>query len=103
MKTGAGLAFIAVGAILAFAIHGSPGWVNVHTVGWVLMLVGLVGMVLPPAYLRLARPPDDGAAELPERHGHPAPGAAVRRPQPGHGAARRRASRPSRRCSTRRT
>ena len=47
MKTGAGLAFIAVGAILAFAIHGSPGWVNVHTVGWVLMLVGLVGMVLP--------------------------------------------------------
>jgi hypothetical protein len=47
MKTGAGLAFIAVGAILAFAIHGSPGWVNVHTVGWVLMLVGLVGMLLP--------------------------------------------------------
>ena len=47
MKTGVGLAFIAVGAILAFAIHGSPGWVNVHTVGWVLMLVGLVGMVLP--------------------------------------------------------
>ena len=47
MKTGAGLAFIAVGAILAFAVHGSPGWVNLHTVGWVLMLVGLVGMVLP--------------------------------------------------------
>jgi hypothetical protein len=47
MKTGVGLAFIAVGAILAFAVHGSPGWVNVHTVGWVLMLVGLVGMLLP--------------------------------------------------------
>src|ERR1700678_4668728 len=47
MKTGVGLAFIAVGAILAVATHGSPGWVNVHTVGWVLMLVGLVGMVLP--------------------------------------------------------
>jgi hypothetical protein len=47
MKTGAGLALIAVGAILAFAVKGSPGWVNVHTVGWVLMLVGLVGMVLP--------------------------------------------------------
>jgi hypothetical protein len=47
MKTGAGLAFIAVGAILAFAVHGSPGWVNVHTVGWVLMLVGLFGMLLP--------------------------------------------------------
>src|ERR1700678_3494675 len=47
MKTGVGLAFIAVGAILAVATHGSPGWVNVHTVGWVLMLVGLLGMVLP--------------------------------------------------------
>jgi hypothetical protein len=47
MKTGAGLAFIAVGAILAFAVKGSPGFVNLHTVGWVLMLVGLVGMVLP--------------------------------------------------------
>ena len=47
MKTGVGLAFIAVGAILAFAVKGSPGFVNLHTVGWVLMLVGLVGMVLP--------------------------------------------------------
>src|ERR1700722_6545139 len=47
MKTGAGLAFIAVGAIFAFAVKGSPGFVDLHTVGWVLMLVGLVGMVLP--------------------------------------------------------
>src|ERR1700733_4230888 len=47
MKTGAGLAFIAVGAIFAFAVKGSPGFVNLPTVGWVLMLVGLVGMLLP--------------------------------------------------------
>jgi hypothetical protein len=47
MKTGAGLAFIAVGAILAFAVNGSPGFVNLHTVGWVLMLVGVVGLLLP--------------------------------------------------------
>jgi hypothetical protein len=47
MKTGVGLAFIAVGAILAFAVKGSPGFVNLHTVGWVLMLVGAVGLVLP--------------------------------------------------------
>jgi Domain of unknown function (DUF6458) len=47
MKTGAGLAFIAVGAIFAFAVKGSPGFVDLHTVGWVLMLVGLVGMLLP--------------------------------------------------------
>jgi hypothetical protein len=47
MKTGAGLAFIAVGAILAFAVNSTPSWLNLHTVGWVLMLVGLVGLVLP--------------------------------------------------------
>jgi Domain of unknown function (DUF6458) len=47
MKTGAGLALIAVGAILAFAVRATPSWLNLHTVGWVLMLVGLVGLVLP--------------------------------------------------------
>jgi hypothetical protein len=47
MKTGAGLALIAVGAILAFAVNATPSWLNLHTVGWVLMLVGLVGLVLP--------------------------------------------------------
>jgi|SRR5450432_2424890 hypothetical protein len=47
MKTGAGLALIAVGAILAFAVNATPSWLNLHTVGWVLMLIGLVGLVLP--------------------------------------------------------
>ena len=46
MKTGAGLVLIAIGAIFAFAVKGSPGFVNLHTVGWVLMLVGLVGLLL---------------------------------------------------------
>lgn len=47
MRTGAGLALIAVGAILAFAVNATPSWLNLHTVGWVLVLVGLVGLVLP--------------------------------------------------------
>jgi hypothetical protein len=47
MKTGAGLALIAVGAILAFAVNATPSWLNLHTVGWVLMIVGLVGLALP--------------------------------------------------------
>ena len=37
---------IAVGAILAFAVTGSTSGVNVHTVGWILMAAGLVGLVL---------------------------------------------------------
>lgn len=41
------LILIAVGAILAFAVHHDPNAaVNVHTVGWILMAVGLVGLLL---------------------------------------------------------
>ena len=47
MKTGAGLALVAIGAILAFAVTGHPGWLNVQVAGWVLMLVGLAGMFVP--------------------------------------------------------
>ena len=47
MKTATGLALVAVGAILAFAVTGHPGWLNVQAAGWVLMLVGLAGMFVP--------------------------------------------------------
>jgi hypothetical protein len=41
------LILIAVGAILAFAVHHDPNAaVNVHTVGWILLAVGLVGLLL---------------------------------------------------------
>jgi hypothetical protein len=47
MKTATGLAIVAVGAILAFAVTGHPGWLNVQAAGWVLILVGLAGMFVP--------------------------------------------------------
>ncbi len=41
------LILIAVGAILAFAVHQDPNpSVDIDVVGWVLMLVGLFGLVL---------------------------------------------------------
>jgi len=44
---GVGIFLIAVGAILAFAVHVSTnGAVNIHTVGWILMAVGLAGILL---------------------------------------------------------
>jgi hypothetical protein len=46
MRTGAGLALIAIGAILAFAVNASWSALNVHVVGWVLMIVGLAGIVI---------------------------------------------------------
>ena len=41
------LILIAVGAILAFAVNQKPGAsVDVDVVGWILMIVGLVGLLL---------------------------------------------------------
>lgn len=47
MRTGVGLLVIAVGAILAFAVTTNTSVFNLHTAGWVLMLIGLVGMLIP--------------------------------------------------------
>ncbi len=47
MRIGAGLLLIAVGAILRFAISTtSTHGIAIHTIGDILMLVGVVGVVL---------------------------------------------------------
>lgn len=40
------LLIIAAGAILAFAVTGQSNVVDVDTVGWILMIVGAVGLLL---------------------------------------------------------
>jgi hypothetical protein len=61
MGIAVGLVISAIGLILALAVHPSnPGSVDVNTVGWILFVVGLVGLVLDlllwsswgPGYLR---------------------------------------------------
>lgn len=47
MKTATGLALVAVGAILAFAVTGHPSFLNVQVAGWVIMLTGVAGMLVP--------------------------------------------------------
>jgi hypothetical protein len=47
MKTGVGLALIAVGAILAFAVTANTSVLNLHTAGWVLMIIGVIGIAIP--------------------------------------------------------
>ena len=47
MKIGSSLALICIGAILAFAVTGNVSFINLHTAGWVLMLVGVIGLLLP--------------------------------------------------------
>jgi hypothetical protein len=47
MKTGTGLALIAIGAILAFAVTTNTSVFNLHTAGWVLMFIGVIGLAVP--------------------------------------------------------
>jgi hypothetical protein len=46
MRIGSSLALIAVGAILKFAVTASISGINLATVGVVLMVVGIAGVVL---------------------------------------------------------
>jgi uncharacterized iron-regulated membrane protein len=43
---GGSIFLIAVGAILAFAVHVSVGWLSLNVVGFVLMIAGVVGLLL---------------------------------------------------------
>jgi hypothetical protein len=47
MKTATGLTLIALGAVLAFAVNGHPWFLNLQVVGWILMVIGVIGMVVP--------------------------------------------------------
>jgi Domain of unknown function (DUF6458) len=47
MSKAAGLALLALGAILAFAVNGHPSWLNIQVVGWVIMATGVAGLLIP--------------------------------------------------------
>ena len=46
MGLGVSLLLVAAGAILAFAVNAEVSGVDVHAVGWILLIVGIVGAVL---------------------------------------------------------
>ncbi|MDX6465567.1 MAG: hypothetical protein QOI27_607 [Gaiellaceae bacterium] len=46
MGIGVSLLLIAVGAVLAFAVHVSGSGFNVHTIGIILLVVGAIGALL---------------------------------------------------------
>ncbi|HMH93114.1 MAG TPA: DUF6458 family protein [Streptosporangiaceae bacterium] len=47
MKTATGLFLIALGAVLAFAVNGHPWFINLQVVGWILMVLGAIGLAMP--------------------------------------------------------
>jgi len=46
MGIGVGVFLIAVGAIVTFAVHATVAGLDLHVVGWVLMLAGVAGLAL---------------------------------------------------------
>jgi hypothetical protein len=47
MKTGMGLVLIGIGAILAFAVTTNTSVFNLHTAGYVIMVIGILGLAIP--------------------------------------------------------
>jgi|SRR5690348_9497623 hypothetical protein len=47
MKSATALTLLAVGAVFAFAVTAHPSFLNLQILGWVLILTGIVGLVLP--------------------------------------------------------
>ena len=66
MGIGAGILLIAVGAILAFATNWHVSGLDLHAVGWVLMVVGVLGLVLFFSFWNNRRRPT-GQAVVTER------------------------------------
>ena len=54
---GSGLSFIALGAILKFAVSASPRGFSIQTVGLILMIAGGIGLLI--AVFELARSSSD--------------------------------------------
>jgi hypothetical protein len=46
MGIGISILLIAVGAVLTFAVHAHVAGVGIHTIGWILMIVGAIGILL---------------------------------------------------------
>ncbi|WP_055482984.1 DUF6458 family protein [Sphaerimonospora mesophila] len=64
MGFGASLAFIAIGAVLAFAVKWDVPGIDLHMIGWILMGVGVVGALLTSFYTR--RPKTEETVDIVE-------------------------------------
>jgi hypothetical protein len=65
MSIGASIFLIAVGAILRYAVTAEVSGIEIETVGLILMIAGIIGLVISLAIIflrdddRRPRPPDD--------------------------------------------
>jgi hypothetical protein len=53
MGIGTSIFLIAIGAILRFAVTATVSGVNIHTVGTILLIVGIVGLLISLLYMTI--------------------------------------------------
>lgn len=46
MGIGVSVFLLAVGAVLAFAVHATVAGLDIHVVGWILMAAGALGLIM---------------------------------------------------------
>jgi hypothetical protein len=56
MPTGTSILLIAVGAILRYAVTATVSGISLETVGLILMIAGVIGLVLSLLFMYSARP-----------------------------------------------
>jgi hypothetical protein len=61
MGVGISIFLLAIGAILYFAVSTTVAGLSISTVGVILMVIGLLGLVVSLAMLQMARRPIDTA------------------------------------------
>ena len=50
MGIGVGLLLCSAGAILAFAVNAEVSGLDISTIGWILLVIGIIGVVLSMIY-----------------------------------------------------
>lgn len=56
MRIGSSIALIALGLVLALAVNVDVQGIDLNLVGWILAIVGVVGLIASLALTRRARP-----------------------------------------------
>lgn len=67
MGIGTSLFLIALGAILRFAVHATLSGISVQTIGTILLVVGVIGLIVALLWTTLWSRRDRGATVVRER------------------------------------
>jgi Domain of unknown function (DUF6458) len=71
MRIGTSIGLLALGLILALAVRVDLGGIDLELIGWILTVVGLIGLVVSLVLARQTRPVVRREAEYPPPHTHP--------------------------------